>query len=77
MFLKTLLLTVILVALGFIGLAVTMLIKKGGKFPQTSIGKNKEMAKRGIYCVKHEELKKHRTKKASVVNCENCSELCN
>lgn len=77
MFFKTLLIALILVALGFAGLAITILIKKGGKFPQTSIGKNKEMGRRGIHCVKHEELNKHRQRIKNQIDCSSCSETCN
>ena len=70
MFLKTLLIAFLLVALGFAGLAIS-------KFPQTSIGKNKEMAKRGIHCVKHEELNKHKQRLNNQVSCSSCSETCN
>jgi hypothetical protein len=59
MYLKVLIITVVLVALAFAGLAISILLKKGGKFPQSSIGKNKEMHKRGITCVKHDEIKCH------------------
>jgi hypothetical protein len=42
--------TALLVGIAFIGLGITILIKKNGKFPETHIGKNKEMKKRGIHC---------------------------
>lgn len=38
------------------GLSINLLIKKNGRFPVTSIGRNKEMQKRGITCVKHDEI---------------------
>ena len=41
---NTILLTMAIVALAFI------LLVKGGKFPNTHIGANKEMKKRGISC---------------------------
>ena len=41
---------VILLGLALIGLGITMLIKKNGKFPETHIGKNKAMKDRGINC---------------------------
>ncbi|MDR0981847.1 MAG: hypothetical protein LBM07_01210 [Culturomica sp.] len=48
--------TLFTIVLFFIGLSLVLLgvgilIKKGGKFPETHIGKNKEMKKRGIHCV--------------------------
>jgi hypothetical protein len=63
MFLKLLLLATILIALSLIGLSIRMLVKKGGKFPSSSIGKNKEMKTRGITCVRHDELKCYREEK--------------
>lgn len=41
---------VILLGIALIGLGITMLIKKNGKFPETHIGKNKAMKDRGINC---------------------------
>lgn len=41
---------VILLGIALIGLGITMLIKKNGKFPETHIGKNKAMKERGIHC---------------------------
>lgn len=54
-FLKILLFSVILVGLAVAGLAITLLIKKGGKFPDTHISSNKKMRERGIHCVQHED----------------------
>ena len=42
--------TFILLGIALVGLGLTILIKKNGAFPETHIGKNKEMKKRGIYC---------------------------
>ena len=42
--------TSILLGIALIGLGISILIKKNGKFPETHIGKNREMKKRGIYC---------------------------
>lgn len=38
------------------GLAFNMLVRKNGKFPETEVGKNKNMRKLGITCVKQEEM---------------------
>jgi hypothetical protein len=48
-------LSVSLVAIAFIGFAISVLIKKNGTFPETSISKNKELRKRKIYCIKTEQ----------------------
>jgi hypothetical protein len=46
----------VLMGMAFAGLSISILIKKNGRFPVTSIGRNKEMHKRGITCVKHDEM---------------------
>ncbi len=51
MFVKMFILVSFLVGLALIGLGIGMLIKKDGKFPETHIGRNPEMKKRGIHCV--------------------------
>ncbi len=50
MLLTIFIIVVILLGLALIGLGLTMLIKKNGKFPETHIGKNKAMKERGIHC---------------------------
>ena len=50
--LKLIGLSVALLALAMMGLGITMLIKRNGKFPETHVGHNKEMRKRKIYCAK-------------------------
>ncbi len=59
-FIKIILVVIALLAIAFIGMAITILIKKNGKFPESEIGKNKDMHKKGIHCVKHDEMKKYR-----------------
>lgn len=48
--LKVFLLTVGILVLSMAGLAITMLIKKGGKFPNTHVSGNKHLKKNGVYC---------------------------
>ncbi len=52
---KIFLLAVILIAISFIALGVSIFFRKNGKFPETEIGKNKKMRELGIYCVMCEE----------------------
>ena len=62
------LLAVLLLAAGVAGLAVTILVKKDGKFPDGEISHNKELRRQGIICAKEEELrlwKKHNPKAAA------------
>lgn len=56
MFIKTLIISIILIAIAFIGFAVTILFKKGGHFPNTHVGENPEMKKRGLNCASNENL---------------------
>lgn len=48
--LKVFLLTLGVLVVSMAGLAITILIKKGGKFPNTHISGNKHLKKNGIYC---------------------------
>ena len=47
---KVIMLSVVIMALAFVGLAVQTLFKKGGKFPNTHIGSNKYMKANGVTC---------------------------
>lgn len=47
---KVILLAVALVAIAMLGLAIRILLKKDGQFPDSHIGGNKHMKQRGIYC---------------------------
>ncbi len=49
--LKTLLFTLIIVAASMVFLAIKILLKKNGRFPNTHVGHNAAMRKRGITCV--------------------------
>ena len=48
--LKIILLSVVIMALVFVGLALQTLFKKGGTFPDTHIGSNKYMKENGVTC---------------------------
>lgn len=54
---KVILLAILLLALGVAGMAVTILFKKDGKFPDGEISHNKELRRQGIVCAKEEELR--------------------
>ena len=49
-FLLVLGIAVIIVALSFAGLAVKLLLRRNGQFPNIHIGGNKALAERGITC---------------------------
>lgn len=48
--LKVILLSVALVSIAMLGLAIQILVKKGGKFPNTHVSGNKHLKKQGVYC---------------------------
>jgi hypothetical protein len=60
MFLKLLLISSILLGLAIMALSFRILFVKKGGFPETSIGRNKEMQKLGITCAKHDEMHCHK-----------------
>ena len=55
MFIKLLIISAVLIALSMLGLGISMLIKRGGRFPDTHISHNKEMRKRGITCAQNSD----------------------
>ena len=65
MLLILIIISTILLALSFAGLALNVLLRKNGKFPETTIGSNKQMRRLGIRCAKQEEL--NRWKKQGTV----------
>jgi len=48
--LKVILLAVALVSIALLGLATQILLKKGGKFPNTHVGGNKHLKRQGVHC---------------------------
>lgn len=52
---QTLLLTLLIIAISFALLAITIIIKKNGRFPNTHVGGNKHMRKRGIGCARSQD----------------------
>ena len=61
------LLAIVIISMGlvFAGLSISVIFKKNGRFPVTSIGRNKEMKKRGITCARHDEMICHGKGKGS------------
>jgi hypothetical protein len=49
--LKIILIAIVLMTFVVVALATQILLKKGGKFPNSHIGGNKHMKERGISCV--------------------------
>lgn len=52
MFLKLLIISVIFLLIAFAALGIRILLKPKGRFPETHVGRNKEMQKRGITCAR-------------------------
>lgn len=50
MVVKFFIIILVLVGLSLIALSIGILLKRGGKFPETHIGRNKHMRDRGIHC---------------------------
>ena len=48
--LRVVLLAIGLLGLGLAGMAITILVKKGGKFPNTHVSGNKYLKSQGVYC---------------------------
>jgi len=61
MFLKLLVLSAILILISIAGLGIKILFSKRGIFPETHIGRNKEMRKRGINCAQNIDVGCHPT----------------
>lgn len=53
MLIKLLIISFILIGLALAGLAITILLKPKGQFPDTHVGHNREMRKRGITCAQN------------------------
>ena len=52
---KIILMAIALVTIAFLGLATQMLLKKGGKFPNTHVSGNKHLIKQGIHCYQSQD----------------------
>lgn len=52
---KVFILAAVLVTIAFIALGIRIFFIKGGKFPETEVGRNRHMRKLGITCTKCDE----------------------
>lgn len=57
MFIKVLIPALIILLLIVLGLSIGIFFSKKKKFPEKSVSKNPELRKKGLSCVKSEELK--------------------
>lgn len=53
--LKIVLITIALISTAILALSIRIVLIKDGKFPETHIGKNNEMKKKGIKCAKKKD----------------------
>jgi len=56
MLLKLLIISAVLVGFALLAMAVSIIAKPGGRFPDTHVGHNKEMRKRGITCAQNTDM---------------------
>ena len=64
---KTLLFTLLIIAICVALLAIKVIIKKNGRFPNTHVGGNKHMRKRGIKCVQSQDKDARRDNHMAVI----------
>ena len=74
MFIEVLLLVLGLMSLAILAMGFNVFFRKNKKFPQSSIGGNKDMRKLGLKCAKHEEIKCRRDidRRTDLVDCSGC-----
>ncbi len=58
--LKTILIALLIVAISMALLSVKVLLKKGGRFPNTHVGGSKAMRERGIGCIQSQDREARR-----------------
>jgi len=73
MFLKILIISVVLLSLSMAGMMLNILIRKKGRFPEYRVGHNRAMHKKGISCVKHDEIRCHNKRMKQDEACIGCS----
>lgn len=72
--LKTLLLTLLIVAACLLLLGIKILLVKGGKFPNSHVSGNKAMRERGIGCVQSQDRAAQRKGNFSIEALEKANE---
>ena len=71
MFIKLLFLVIGILSIAFVAIGFNIFFRNK-KFPQTSVGKNKDMAKLGLSCARHEEVKCRREIEKRTDVCSSC-----
>jgi len=72
MFLKILLIALVLLGISMLGMMLSILVKKKGRFPEYRVGHNRAMHQKGISCVKHEEIRCHNERMKKAQGCAGC-----
>ena len=73
MYIQLLVISVLMLSLAMLGMMLKILVKKKGKFPEYRVGHNRHMAKKGIKCVKHEEIRCRREMMKGNAGCAGCA----
>ncbi|HKL08972.1 MAG TPA: hypothetical protein VJ896_09365 [Bacteroidales bacterium] len=76
MFIELFFLVVGLMVIAIIAMGFNVFFRKNKKFPETSVGKNKDMRKLGLSCAKHEEIRCRREidKLKGTAGCAGCGQ---
>jgi len=56
MFISLLIISIIFLLISILFLGIRILLKGNGRFPETHVGRNKEMQIRGISCAQHTNI---------------------
>ena len=76
-FIIVILIAIALVGCAVLALSINIIFRKKGKFPETEVGKNRNMQKLGIRCTKQEEIRQWRQLRGETVKpediCSGCS----
>ncbi len=75
MFVIIFLLSIILLVVAVLGLGIGVFFSRKKKFPNTSVGGNKALSKKGIYCPKKEQaiIDKNYKRKRINTDCASCN----
>ena len=57
MFIELLLLVLGILSIAIMAMGINVFFRKNKKFPQSSVGGNKDLRKLGLKCARHEEIK--------------------
>ncbi|MEE4196813.1 MAG: hypothetical protein V2I54_04155 [Bacteroidales bacterium] len=76
MFIELFFLVAGLMVIAFVAMGFNVFFRRNKKFPETSVGKNKDMRKLGLSCARHEEIRCRREidKLAGTSGCAGCGQ---